>query len=222
MGSEFNYFDGMGRPNDLETGAFMLEIAKLEREGFIRNGNNNDLLGECIRMCNNRQRYPRKAKKTPSIPVETRPIARKKKKTTLPPTPAPETMKYGSLDDERGEEYDNNNTPPPLMGRQDNGSSDDKSDDEVSVSSSVRRSQAQRNQGRYGDSDDESDREEPDQDEKSVFNKTSEAETGDGKLDLSQLDETIKTNQDGNELIDGVKKMKPTQRTWESLVKFFA
>jgi hypothetical protein len=108
------------------------------------------------------------------------------------------------------------------MNRQDNGSSDDKSDDKVSVSSSLRRSRAQRNQGRYGDSDDESDGEEPDQDEKSVFNETSKAEIGDGKFDLSQLDETIETDQDGNELIDGVKKMKPTQRTWESLVKFFA
>jgi hypothetical protein len=55
MGSEFNYFDGMGRPNDLETGAFMLEIAKLEREGFIREGNDDDLLDECMRMCNIRQ-----------------------------------------------------------------------------------------------------------------------------------------------------------------------
>jgi hypothetical protein len=55
MGSEFNYFNGMVRPNDLETGAFMLEIAKLEREGFIRKGSNDDLLDECMRMCNNRQ-----------------------------------------------------------------------------------------------------------------------------------------------------------------------
>jgi hypothetical protein len=57
MGSEFNYFDGMGRPNDLETGAFMLEISKLEREGFICKGNDNDLLDECMQLYNNRQWY---------------------------------------------------------------------------------------------------------------------------------------------------------------------
>jgi hypothetical protein len=183
MGSEFNYFNGMGRPNDLETGAFMLEIAKLERESFIREGNDDDLLDECMRMCNNHQRYPRKAKKTPSIPVETRPIARKKKKATLPTTPAPETVEDESTDKERGEEYNNDDAPPPLMDQQDNGSSDDESDDIVSVSSSLRRSQAHRNQGRFGDSDDESDGEEPDQYEEYVSNDTSEAEIGDGKFD---------------------------------------
>jgi hypothetical protein len=200
----------------------MLEISKLEREGFICKGNNNDLLDECIRMCNNHQQYPQKAKKAPSMPAETRPIARKKKKTTLPPTPVPETMKEESLDNKRGEEYNDNNMPPPLMGRQDNESSDDKSDDNVSVSSSVRRSRAQRNQGQYGESDNEPEKEEPDQDENSIVSKASEEGIGDGKFDLSQLDETIKTNKDGNEPINKVKKMKSTQQTWESLVKFFA
>jgi hypothetical protein len=92
MGSEFNYFDSMGRTNNIETGAFMLEISKLEREGFIHEGNDNDLLGECMRLCNNRQRYPRKAKKGPPPPEEPKPITRKKKKATPSSVPIPEMV----------------------------------------------------------------------------------------------------------------------------------
>jgi hypothetical protein len=137
MGSEFNYFDGMGRPNDIETGAFMLEISKLEREGFIREGNDDDLLDECMRLCNNRQRYPRKAKKGPPLPEEPKPITRKKKETAPSPVPIPEPVDEESSNGEEEEEYDDSDVPPPLMGRETADSSDDESDDDVSISSSI-------------------------------------------------------------------------------------